>query len=139
MICRRAAAGRLREPVVPAAIPSAEPAYVAVLVVSPELAQGDAAVEKLDEVGQQLGFGGFENHRDLPHERAFGVDRFGGGDDTRFAQGAAVAELAVELVEVGLTPGGEELRLGREDAFEDAAYGRIGGPIERLPRRGAGG
>ena len=44
-----------------------------------------AAVEEFDEVGEEVGFGGFEDHGDLAQERAFGVDGFGGGEDALFA------------------------------------------------------
>ena len=96
--------------------------------------QGHAAVEQFDEVGEQTAFGGLQHQGDLVEHLALAIEPLGNGQGAVDRQRAPHAEVAVELVEVGLRPAGEALRKALDGLIDQG----IGLAVEELAGGAAG-
>jgi hypothetical protein len=86
----------------------------------------DAAIENVDETGEQLCFVAFENDADLAPEVTLGVRCLDGDQYPIFSQLTAGAEAAVKFVEVAFGPVAEHFRMVGGTGFHE----RVGGAIE---------
>jgi hypothetical protein len=87
---------------------------------------GDAVVHYVDEVGDEVGFGAFEEEGELAMGFSIAFHGAGGGEDAVAAERSARAEAAVEFVEISFGPAAKGFGIRVDDFFDE----RIGAAIE---------
>jgi hypothetical protein len=80
---------------------------------------GDAMVHHADEVGDEVGFGAFEQQGKLAMRFAIALHDVRGGENTVASECSACAEAAVELVEISFRPAAEHFGIRVDDFFDE--------------------